>query len=393
MAHYTHRSHRLSFSRIQAILIKELIQMKRDRLTFAMLLMIPIMQLILFGFVINNHPKHLPTAIYLQENTEITRSIISNMAQSDYFDIVADVNTLNAYRGTAPLQDTSSLLQSGKVNFVLTIPSGFSKAWVRGEKPSLLLEADATDPAAAAMAVAQISPIVERTLADIQTGSLNYLKSKPSSINVVVHNKYNPEGISQFNIVPGLLGVILTMTMVMITSIAMTREAERGTMENLLAMPSKPLEVMIGKITPYVLMGLVQTIIILLASDMLFHVPFVGSGSSFALGVGLFILTNLAIGFTFSTIAKSQMQAMQLTFFFFLPSMLLSGFMFPFQGMPRWAQHIGEILPLTHFLRIVRGIMLKGTTLNLLANEFFALVAILIIVGTVAMLRYRQTLD
>lgn len=393
MAHYTHRSHRLSFSRIQAILIKELIQMKRDRLTFAMLLMIPIMQLILFGFVINNHPKHLPTAIYLQENTEITRSIISNMAQSDYFDVVADVNTLNAYRGTAPLQDTSSLLQSGKVNFVLTIPSGFSKAWVRGEKPSLLLEADATDPAAAAMAVAQISPIVERTLADIQTGSLNYLKSKPSSINVVVHNKYNPEGISQFNIVPGLLGVILTMTMVMITSIAMTREAERGTMENLLAMPSKPLEVMIGKITPYVLMGLMQTIIILLASDMLFHVPFVGSGSSFALGVGLFILTNLAIGFTFSTIAKSQMQAMQLTFFFFLPSMLLSGFMFPFQGMPRWAQYIGEILPLTHFLRIVRGIMLKGTTLNLLANEFFALVAILIIVGTVAMLRYRQTLD
>ena len=393
MAHYTHRSHRLSFSRIQAILIKELIQMKRDRLTFAMLLMIPIMQLILFGFVINNHPKHLPTAIYLQENTEITRSIISNMAQSDYFDVVADVNTLNAYRGTAPLQDTSSLLQSGKVNFVLTIPSGFSKAWVRGEKPSLLLEADATDPAAAAMAVAQISPIVERTLADIQTGSLNYLKSKPSSINVVVHNKYNPEGISQFNIVPGLLGVILTMTMVMITSIAMTREAERGTMENLLAMPSKPLEVMIGKITPYVLMGLVQTIIILLANDMLFHVPFVGSGSSFALGVGLFILTNLAIGFTFSTIAKSQMQAMQLTFFFFLPSMLLSGFMFPFQGMPRWAQYIGEILPLTHFLRIVRGIMLKGTTLNLLANEFFALVAILIIVGTVAMLRYRQTLD
>ena len=393
MAHYTHRSHRLSFSRIQAILIKELIQMKRDRLTFAMLLMIPIMQLILFGFVINNHPKHLPTAIYLQENTEITRSVISNMAQSDYFDVVADVNTLNAYRGTAPLQDTSSLLQSGKVNFVLTIPSGFSKAWVRGEKPSLLLEADATDPAAAAMAVAQISPIVERTLADIQTGSLNYLKSKPSSINVVVHNKYNPEGISQFNIVPGLLGVILTMTMVMITSIAMTREAERGTMENLLAMPSKPLEVMIGKITPYVLMGLVQTIIILLASDMLFHVPFVGSGSSFALGVGLFILTNLAIGFTFSTIAKSQMQAMQLTFFFFLPSMLLSGFMFPFQGMPRWAQYIGEILPLTHFLRIVRGIMLKGTTLNLLANEFFALVAILIIVGTVAMLRYRQTLD
>ena len=393
MAHYTHRSHRLSFSRIQAILIKELIQMKRDRLTFAMLLMIPIMQLVLFGFVINNHPKHLPTAIYLQENTEITRSIINNMAQSDYFDIVNDVNTLNAYRGDTPLQDTRSLLQSGRVNFVLTIPSGFSKAWVRGEKPSLLLEADATDPAAAAMAVAQIKPIVDRTLADIQIGSLDYLKPKPSSITTLVPNKYNPEGISQFNIVPGLLGVILTMTMVMITSIAMTREAERGTMENLLAMPSKPLEVMIGKITPYVLMGLVQTMIILLASNMLFHLPFVGSGSTFGLGVGLFILVNLAIGFTFSTIAKSQMQAMQLTFFFFLPSMLLSGFMFPFQGMPKWAQYLGEILPLTHFLRIVRGIMLKGTSLSLLSNEFLALLAILIIVGIIAMLRYRQTLD
>ena len=393
MTYYLGSPNRLSISRIQAILIKELIQMKRDRLTFAMLLMIPIMQLVLFGFVINNHPKHLPTAIYLQENTEITRSIISNMAQSDYFDIVNDVNTLNAYRGDTPLQDTRSLLQSGRVNFVLTIPSGFSKAWVRGEKPSLLLEADATDPAAAAMAVAQIKPIVDRTLADIQIGSLDYLKPKPSSITTLVHNKYNPEGISQFNIVPGLLGVILTMTMVMITSIAMTREAERGTMENLLAMPSKPLEVMIGKITPYVLMGLVQTIIILLASDMLFHVPFVGSGSSFALGVGLFILTNLAIGFTFSTIAKSQMQAMQLTFFFFLPSMLLSGFMFPFQGMPKWAQYLGEILPLTHFLRIVRGIMLKGTSLSLLSNEFLALLAILIIVGIIAMLRYRQTLD
>ena len=393
MTYYLGSPNRLSISRIQAILIKELIQMKRDRLTFAMLLMIPIMQLVLFGFVINNHPKHLPTAIYLQENTEITRSIISNMAQSDYFDIVNDVNTLNAYRGDTPLQDTRSLLQSGRVNFVLPIPSGFSKAWVRGEKPSLLLEADATDPAAAAMAVAQIKPIVDRTLADIQIGSLDYLKPKPSSITTLVHNKYNPEGISQFNIVPGLLGVILTMTMVMITSIAMTREAERGTMENLLAMPSKPLEVMIGKITPYVLMGLVQTMIILLASNMLFHLPFVGSGSTFGLGVGLFILANLAIGFTFSTIAKSQMQAMQLTFFFFLPSMLLSGFMFPFQGMPKWAQYLGEILPLTHFLRIVRGIMLKGTSLSLLSNEFLALLAILIIVGIIAMLRYRQTLD
>ena len=383
----------LSFSRIKAILIKELIQMKRDRLTFAMLLIVPIMQLVLFGFVINNNPKHLPTAIELYDNTEITRSIVSGMVQSQYFEVVNDVNIDNAYRGATPLQNSSELLQAGKVNFVLTIPSGFSQAWVRGEKPSLIVEADATDPAAAAMAVAQIKPIVDNSLAEIQTGSLNYLKPKPSSISVVVHNKYNPEGISQFNIVPGLLGVILTMTMVMITSMAMTREAERGTMENLLAMPSKPFEVMIGKIMPYVMMGIVQTIIILLASRLLFHVPFVGDLWTLTLGVALFVLVNLAIGFTFSTIAKSQMQAMQLTFFFFLPSMLLSGFMFPFQGMPLWAQKLGEILPLTHFLRIVRGIMLKGTSLAMLSHEFLTLLAMLVVVSVLAMLRYRKTLD
>lgn len=382
-----------SFSRIQAILIKELIQMKRDRLTFAMLLMVPIIQLVLFGYVINNSPKHLPTAIELHDNSEITRSIVNNMVQSDYFDIVSDVNADNAYRGDKALQNSSQLLQSGKVNFVITIPSGFSQAWVRGEKPSLIVEADATDPAVANMAVSQIKPIVERSLSEIQTGSLGYLKPKPSSINVVVHSKYNPEGISQFNIVPGLLGVILTMTMVMVTSVAMTREAERGTMENLLAMPSKPLEVMIGKITPYVLMGLVQTLIILVASDVLFHVPFIGSMTTLAFGVALLVLVDLAIGFTFSTFAKSQMQAMQLTFFFFLPSMLLSGFMFPFQGMPTWAQTIGEFLPLTHFLRIVRGVMLKGTPFADLQTEFLVLFVMLIFTSMLAMLRYRTTLD
>lgn len=383
----------LSFRRIQAILIKELIQMKRDKMTFAMLLMIPIMQLVLFGFVINNNPKHLPTAIYLQENTEITRSIVSHMVQSQYFDIVSDINTDNAYRGDKPPINSEQLLKSGQVNFVLTIPSGFSKAWVRGEKPSLVLEADASDPSAAALAIAQINPIVQSALSDIQTGNLTYLKPRPSSINVITHTKYNPEGISQFNIVPGLLGVILTMTMVMITSIAMTREAERGTMENLLAMPSKPLEVMIGKIIPYVLMGVIQTVIILIASEFLFHLPFVGSMTTLALGIALFIMVNLAIGFTFSTIAKSQMQAMQMTFFFFLPSMLLSGFMFPFQGMPIWAQRLGEILPLTHFLRIVRGIMLKGASLDLLMAEFTWLLGMLLATSIIAMLRYRQTLD
>ncbi|WP_319381520.1 ABC transporter permease [Thiomicrorhabdus sp.] len=373
-----------SLNGIFAILSKEMIQMSRDRLTFAMILMIPVVQLILFGFAINTDPKHLATAVHVEEQTPMVRSILTGMKNSDYFDFVLT---------TADGKETQTLLRDGEVSFVLSIPAGFTKALIRGERPQLLLEADASDPAAASNALAQIRQIVLQALQRDFTGPLNYLAVAPDPVDVVVHRAYNPEGITQYNIVPGLVGVILTMTMVMITSMAMTREVERGTMENLLAMPVKPYQVMFGKITPYIFVGILQTLIILAAAHYLFRVPFAGSMTVLALGVSLFILANLALGFTFSTLARSQMQAMQLTIFFFLPSILLSGFMFPFRGMPIWAQWIGEALPLTHFLRIIRGVMLKETPGNALLNEFAAIAAFMLLVGIIAVKRYRRTLD
>lgn len=367
-----------------AILVKELIQMRRDRVTFAMILIIPIMQLIVFGYAINNDPKHLPTAVQIEDNSSISRSILSALQNSDYFAFIdTDSN--------ATLHD--DLLRKGKVSFILTIPAGFSERLIRGEHPQILLEADATDPVATANAIAKFQLIINHALAQEFKGPLAYLASKPGATEVVILPHYNPEGVTAFNIVPGLVGVILTMTMVMITSMAMTREVERGTMENLLAMPVRPYQVMIGKITPYILVGALQTLIILIAAHFLFAVPFIGSLWILSAGVGLFILANLALGFTFSTLAQTQMQAMQLTIFFFLPSILLSGFMFPFHGMPNWAQLIGESLPLTHFLRIIRGVMLKDSSFSDLAPEFMAIGLFMAVAGLIAIKRYRQTLD
>jgi ABC-2 type transport system permease protein len=374
----------LSFARIRAIFIKELIQMKRDRLTFAMMLGVPIMQLLLFGFVINTNPKHLPTAVEVQEQTPIVRTLLNALERSDYYDIITT---------SAHPEQGESLLASGKVAFVITIPVGFTEQFLRGESPQLLIEADASDPSASSSALLNANTIIQRALMRELTGPLAHLRPSANPVNVIVHAQYNPEGISQYNIVPGLLGVILTMTLVMITSMAVTRESEHGTMENLLAMPARPLEVMIGKISPYIGMGAVQTGIILACSALLFHVPFIGSMQLLAMGITVFILANLCVGYTFSTIAKSQMQAMQMTFFFFLPSMLLSGFMFPFRGMPIWAQYLGEVLPLTHFLRIIRGVMLKGANYVDLKQAFLALILFTIVVGVIAMLRYKTTLD
>jgi len=377
-------SMRASAARMAAVLIKELIQMRRDRITFAMILVVPLMQLMLFGFAINTDPKHLPTALHLEEETPLVRRILQGMENSQYF---AFVKTVDDPR------ETPELLKEGSVAFVVTVPAGFTRKLIRGEHPSLLIEADASDPAAASNAVAGLPEIVSEALRSELKGQLGYLHDSLPAARVIVHRHYNPEGITQYNIVPGLLGVILTMTMVMITSMAMTREVERGNLENLLAMPLKPHEVMIGKITPYILVGLAQTIVVLTAAHFIFAVPFFGSLTLLLAGVGLFILANLALGFTFSTLAQSQMQAMQLTFFFFLPSILLSGFMFPFRGMPEWAQVIGSGLPLTHFLRIVRGVMLKGSTFGELASEFFAIFLFLFFVGAIAVKRYRRTLD
>lgn len=370
--------------RVWAVFMKELIQMRRDRLTFGMMFAIPILQLVLFGYAINLDPKNLPTALHVEEHTPIVRSIARALETSAYYELVLE---------TTDPRDSAQLLARGEVAFVVSIPKGFTERLIRGEQPQILIEADASDPSASSNAIARADAIISSALRHELRGTLAGVAARPPPAEIVVHARYNPEGVTQYNIVPGLLGVILTMTLVMITGMAMTREAERGTMENLLAMPARPIEVMIGKIAPYVVVGAIQTLVILIAARFLFDVPFAGALWLLLLGVTIFVLANLALGFTFSTIAQSQMQAMQLTFFFFLPSLLLSGFMFPFRGMPAWAQLIGELLPLTHFLRIVRGVMLKGTELSDLVFPLWAMSVFTAFMVGIAMLRYRRTLD
>jgi ABC-2 type transport system permease protein len=370
--------------RIGAILTTEFIQMRRDRLTSAIMVVMPIMQLILFGFAINSDPRHLPTLLYLEDRSAIVRSLTAGLQNSSYFDITGEVQSAEA---------ATKALQSGEAAFVITVPAGFTRDLLRGDHPQLLIEADASDPSAASNAVGMIQQIAASALKQDLKGEWASLAQGPPPVDIVVHRMYNPEGISQYNIVPGLLGVILTMTMVMITSIAMTRETERGNIENLLAMPARPWEVMAGKIIPYIGVGIVQTAIVLLASTFVFGVPFLGSVWLLSAGVGLFIVANLAVGFTFSTVARTQMQAMQMTFFFFLPSLMLSGFMFPFRGMPDWAQWIGQVFPLTHFLRVVRGVMLKGADIAAMWPSIWPMLIFIAVATTIAMLRYRSTLD
>jgi ABC-2 type transport system permease protein len=373
-----------SIGRITAVFLKELHQMRRDRLTFAMMFGIPIVQLILFGFAINTDPKSLPTAVYVAEPSPLVRDLISGMESSGYFRISERINDSRAGDG---------LLSRGEVAFVVSFPAGFTRDFVRGARPQVLVEADASDPAASSNAIARLESIFLSALQYELSGALAGLKPKPPPFELIVHAKYNPEGVTQYNIVPGLLGVILTLTMVMITAISMAREVERGTMENLLALPARPYEVMVGKIAPYIAIGFIQTLVVLAAARYVFLVPFAGSFFVLLLGISVFMLANLALGFTFSTFARSQLQAMQLTFFFFLPSIMLSGFMFPFRGMPEWAQTLGEIFPLTHFLRIIRGVMLKGSEFANLQTPLLMMLAFTAIVGTLAMLRYRRTLD
>jgi ABC-2 type transport system permease protein len=374
----------LSWARVVAILFKEFRQMRRDRLTFAMLVGVPIMQLVLFGYAINTDPHHLPLAAVVADDSPVARGFVAGLQNSQYFDLVAL---------PASEREGDRLLERGEVQFMVVIPPGFGRQVERGERPALLLAADATDPAAAGNALAALDPIARQVQARELKGALAQLVPAPGAFEVRVQRRYNPEALSRYNIVPGLIGVILTMTMVMMTSLAVTRETERGTMENLLATPARPVEVMIGKILPYILVGYLQVSLILLAARLLFEVPMLGSLVLLSGALILFIAANLAVGFTFSTLAKNQLQAMQLTFFFFLPSILLSGFMFPFRGMPRWAQVIGEVLPLTHFLRVVRGILLKGNGVNQIAPNLWPIALFMLVAGLVAMLRYRETLD
>ena len=373
-----------SVARMGAVFIKEFQQMLRDRLTFAMAIGVPVMQLVLFGYAINTDPRGLPTTLVTQDTGPMARSVVAALQNTGYFKL--------SHRSDSEAAG-EALLETGEVQFMVVIPPDFSQRVVRGERPALLVAVDATDPSASGNAIAALATVANQALARELSGPLHALQPGAPPFEVRVHRRYNPEGLSRYNIVPGLIGTILTMTMVMLTGLAMTRERERGTMENLLATPVRPAEVMVGKILPYVLIGYLQLAVVLAAAWGLFEVPMAGSLGLLTAMIGVFMLANLAVGFTFSTLARNQLQAMQMTFFFFLPSMLLSGFMFPFRGMPVWAQWLGEALPLTHFLRIVRGIMLKGNGLVQTLPELWPMLLFLLLAGALALKRYRQTLD
>ena len=373
----------LSWTRIFAVLMKEFVQLSRDRLTYAMILALPIVQILLFGYAINSDPRHLPMAVYAQDHSAFSRSILTALQNSSYFDITKEA------RSPAELD---AMMERGEVLFTLTIPPDFSRRVVRGDRPQVLIEADASDPVATGGALSALSALPQQALARDLTGPLAS-RAAAAPFEVVVHPRYNPESISAYNIVPGLLGVVLTMTLVMMTALGMTRELERGTMESLLATPVRPLEVMIGKLAPYVGIGLIQTTVILTLAKLLFDVPFQGGWLALGVGVLLFIVGSLALGFLISTVARSQLQAMQMSIFYLLPSILLSGFMFPFRGMPEWAQAIGSAIPVTHFLRVVRGSLLKGLDVAESWPSLLALAVFVLVVTSLAMARYRTTLD
>jgi ABC-2 type transport system permease protein len=373
-----------SGQRVLAVLIKEFAQLRRDRVTYAMMLAVPVMQLILFGFAINNEPRHLPTAVLVMEDSVFARSTLAALKHSDFFEITRQV------RSPAELD---GLIRRGEVQFGVTIPGDFTRRVIRRDKAQLLLEVDATDPGATGAAVAAVAALPAQALVHDLKGAAAPAVALPGSFETVVHRRYNPESISAYNIVPGLLGVILTLTLVMMTALSVTRETERGTMETLLATPLEPLEVMVGKLAPYVFVGLVQTAVVLLLARFLFEVPMAGGWLGLALGVLLFIVGSLALGFFISTLARTQLQAMQMTVFYLLPSILLSGFMFPFRGMPGWAQAIGEVIPVTHFLRVVRGALLKNQSIGDMWPELAALMVFVCVVTALAMARYRRTLD
>ncbi len=375
---------RQMLQRLRAMFVKELIQLRRDRPTFAMIVGIPLIQLTLFGYAINTDPKHLPTATLVSDDSPIARALIGALRATDYFDIKKVAS------GEA---DADRMILANEVQFVIQIPPDFSRRLVRGDKPSLLIIADATDPTATGGAVNAALGAGAQALDHELTGPLAHLAQGAAPFDVRVQRRYNPAGETRRNIVPGLIGTILTMTMLIYTALSVTREIERGTMEALLAMPVRPVEIMLGKISPYVLVGAVQMATILSVAYFLFKVPIIGSLFLLAPLTLLFIIANLSVGYTFSTIAVNQLQAIQMTFFFFLPSMLLSGFMFPFYGMPGWAQIIGQGLPLTHYLRIVRSIMLKGSSFGDLATDTGALALFTVIAMSVAVFRFRQTLD
>ncbi|MDA8171012.1 MAG: ABC transporter permease [Nitrospiraceae bacterium] len=375
---------KFSPSRLWAIVVKEFVQMRRDRLTLGMMAGIPVLQLLLFGYAINANPKHLPTAVLMADNGPQGRTLLYALENSSYFDFVRRVKTEPEGR---------RLLARGDVQFVVNIPENFTRDFLRGARPAILVEADATDPVATVNALAALNAAVNGALKNDLKGPLAFLSGTAPPVELQIHALYNPEDITAYNIVPGLMGTILTMTMIAITGLAITRERESGTMENLLSMPTRPLEVMIGKIVPYILVGYMQMALILLTARLLFRVPMAGSIALLMAVTFVFIVANLAMGITFSTLATTQRQAMQMSMFFFLPNILLSGFMFPFRGMPVWAQDIGEFLPLTHFLRIIRGILLKGNGFTDVVRELWQIALFAIVAIALSVKSFRRTLD
>jgi len=372
------------FRRTWAMIVKEFVQMRRDRMTFATMLFVPVLQLTLFGYAINTDPKHLPTAVLVRDEGPLTRAVLAALKNTDYFDFRKQVNDA---------AELDRLVRTGTVQFAIEIPASFERDVRRGDRPAVLVIADATDPVATGTALAAVQGVIDTALRRELRGPDAAVAATLAPFQITLQRRYNPEGITQYNIVPGLLGVVLTMTMMMFTALAVTREIERGTMESLLSMPIKPVEIMIGKIAPFVLIGFVQMTIILLAAHYLFGVPILGSVPLLISLSMLFAASNLAVGYTFSTVAQNQLQAVQMTFFFFLPNFLLSGFAFPFRGMPHWAQWIGEVLPLTHFIRIVRGITLKGNGFADMQLDVLALFIFMFAAMGLALLRFRKTLD
>jgi ABC-2 type transport system permease protein len=376
----------LSPARIAAVMIKEFTQLRRDRITYAMILVMPLMQLLLFGYAINTDPRHLPAAVISYDHGRLANSVVAALEQTTYVD-VTHLPT------SEPEMDR--LLRRGEISLALTIPPDFSQRVLKGDRAQILAEVDATDPQAAGGVAAAVAALPTEAL----RYDLKGVAARPAGeapFEVVLHRLYNPEGITSFNIVPGLLAIILSMTLVMMTAMAVTREVERGTMESLLSTPATAFEVMVGKLLPYVAVGILQTIIVLILARLLFSVPMAQSFAGwFALSVGivLFITSNLALGYLISTVVRSQLQAMQISMFYMMPSLFFSGFMFPFQGLPSWARFLGEIIPITHFLRVIRGSLLKGQVLTDMTPNLLALGAFLLAVATLTVARSRTTLD
>jgi len=373
-----------SFRRLKAMIIKEFIQILRDRSTFGMIFMMPIIQLLLYGYAINTNPRWLPTALVSFDNSVYVRDIVSALQNTAYFKIDYQPKTE---------AEADDLMAKGKIQFIIEIPQQFSRQLLRGEHPQVLIVADASDPVAVGSALGSIGRVNQTALSRDFPNELNQLQPRAPPFDITVHNRYNPEQLTAYNIVPGLIALLLNMTLISMTAVAITRERERGTLENLLATPARPLEVMMGKIAPFIIIAYLQTFVILGMSWLLFNVPIEGSLFELSLAMGVYITANLGIGFTISTFATNQLQAMQMTFFYFMPSLLLSGFLFPFRGMPQWAQIVGNVFPMTHALRIIRGVVLKGITAGDIWVDTWPMLVFTVFIGFVAMKRYRETID